>query len=329
MIFVPWLHVPCSTQISILSNCVNLKTLFIVCWTPFQTEIFLGMSEPPVPAGLSDPLLAEAVALLSKEVLKLENEKKNLEELNLAEVKAPAGDDFAGELLPQSIVADLMAVKGLDPFAPAFHPVDFHQGGKRGTSYFGKSESLSRRSSKRIASRDPVLEDVMRRLEEEVARIKLEEKPQLSPEIELAESVVGVDISGDQSKGAKVESCEESDNYIPTDDPLLDDIVKKLEREVAETREREVEEIKEREVEFKKEEKVVGIKEGIVAEIKERKVAEGKVVGVEVKEGVVKGDPSSLEGGSKGDGAGGKLEQEYDCLCLRSVRITSSAAFTP
>ena len=100
-------------------------------------------------------------------------------------------------------------------------------------------------------------------------------------------------------------------------------------REVAETREREVEEIKEREVEFKKEEKVVGIKEGIVVEIKERKVAEGKVVGVEVKEGVVKGDPSSLEGGSKGGGAEGKLEQEYDCLCLRSVRITSSAALTP
>ena len=138
-----------------------------------------------------------------------------------------------------------------------------------------------------------------------------------------------MDISGDQSKGTKVESCEESDHYIPTHDPLLDDIVKKLEREVAETREREVEEIKEREVEFKKEEKVVGIKEGIVAEIKERKVAEGKVVGVEAKEGVVKGDPSSLEGGSKGDGAGGKLEQEYDCLCLRSVRITSSAAFVP
>jgi len=279
------------------------------------------MSEPPVPAGFSDPLLAEAVALLSKEVLKLETEKADLENLNLAEVKEPAGDDFAGELQPQSIVADSMAVKGLDPFAPAFHPVDFHQGRKRSKSGQPRSGSLSRRSSKRIASRDPVLEDVMRRLEEEVARIKLEEKPELSPEIQLAESVVEVDISGDQSKGAKVESCEESDHYIPTHDPVLDDIVEKLEREVAETREREVEEIKEREVEFKKEEKVVGIKEGIVAEIKERKVAEGKVVGVEVKEGVVKGDPSSLEGGSKGDGAGGKLEQEYDCLCLRSMKL--------
>ena len=36
------------------------------------------MSEPLVPASCYDPLLAEAVVLLSKEVLKLKTDKANL-----------------------------------------------------------------------------------------------------------------------------------------------------------------------------------------------------------------------------------------------------------
>jgi len=268
---------------------------------------------------MSDPLVAKAVALLSKEVLKLETEMANLEDLNVADVKVPAGDDFVTELQLQSIVTNTIAVKGLDPSAPAFHPINPDQG----TPYLEKSGQpcsgyISRRSSKRIASRDAVLGDVMKRLESEVARIKLEEnsagadqKPEPSPAIQLADSVVEEDISGEQSKSAKAKSCEESDHYLPTHDPLLDDIVKKLEREVAEARKREVEEVKETKEESKKEEGIkVSIKEGIVTEIKERRVSEGKMEAGKAEEGV-----------AQGDRAGGELEQKYECLCLRSMKL--------
>ena len=72
------------------------------------------MSEPLVPAACYDPLLAEAVLLLSKEVLKLKTEKTHLKECSSAEV---IEEDSAGELQPQRLVAGLKAGKGLDQFS--------------------------------------------------------------------------------------------------------------------------------------------------------------------------------------------------------------------
>ena len=42
---------------------------------------------------------------------------------------------------------------------------------------------------------------------------------------------------------------------------------------------------------------------------------------VDIKEGLVRGDVSSLDGKSKEDVGEELLEQESDCLCLRPVRM--------
>ena len=262
---------------------------------------------PPVPATRPDPLLAEVVALLGKEVLKLKTEKGHLEDMNSAEVKlgevSAAGDHCKGELQQQTFV------RSLNPSAPAFHPVrmNLHRG-STSQSRQPRPGPVSRRlSSKRIVKRDPVLEDVTLRLED----LKLELSSAI---LKLTESVVDVEMYSEQSavtshaKVVTAGSCDqhESDHFVPTYDPVLDNIVKNLEVEVAE---------------FMKE-KVTVIKEGRETVIKEGKVGEIKEgKGADNKEGLVRGSASSMDGKSTEDMGEEKVEQEMECLCLRSVMI--------
>jgi len=271
---------------------------------------------PPVPATCPDPLLAEVVALLGKEVLKLKTEKGHLEDMNSAEVKlgevSAAGDHCKGELQQQTFV------RSLNPSAPAFHPVrmNLHRG-STSQSRQPRPGPVSRRlSSKRIVKRDPVLEDVTLRLEEEVARIRQEDlKLELSSAIlKLTESVVDVEMYSEQSavtshaKVVTAGSCDqhESDHFVPTYDPVLDNIMKKLEVKVAE--------IKKGKVTVIKEGRETVIKEGKMEKIKEGKVADNK-------EGAIRGNISSMDGKSTEDMGEEKLEQEMGCLCLRSMKL--------
>ena len=256
-------------------------------------------------------------------MLKLKTEKGNLEDLNLAEVKLgelpAAGDHCEGELQQQTFV------RSLNPSAPSFHPVSMNlQQGSTSQSRQPHPGPFSRRfSSKRIVNRDPVLVDVLKRLEEEVERIRQEDlksatadiKLELSSAIlQLTESVVDVEMYSEQSavtshaKVVTAGSCDqhESDHFVPTYDPVLDNIVKNLEVEVAE---------------FMKE-KVTVIKEGRETVIKEGKVGEIKEgKGADNKEGLVRGSASSMDGKSTEDMGEEKVEQEMECLCLRSVMI--------
>merc|ERR1719234_1831923 len=121
----------------------------------------------------------------------------------------------------------------------------------------------------------------MIRQEEEkttTADIKLELSSAI---LKLTESVVDVEIDGEQSTTAShAKSCDqhESDHFDPNNDPVLDNIVNNLEVEVAEIKKAKLAKIKEgketvikegKEAEFRKgkeikEAKVVGIKEGLV-----------------------------------------------------------------
>ena len=271
---------------------------------------------PPVKATRSDPLLDEAIALLGKEVLRLKKQ-------NSVKVKDV-------EVFPA-------AVNGLDPSAPEFLPRSqaayLHKRPKRSISLQNPSRGQSRAStfSLGLLNRDPVLEDVIRRLEKEVARIKMEEsKPARVTKFEISsatldpfQSLVENGFNGDKSpvtshlKVLKVTNSDEHDPdyYLPTHNPLLDDIVVMLEREVAAIKER----------------KTPDMREVKVTENKKGEVAENKKAGVvAIKEGslggkrVARGDVSSLDGKSD-DGKGAEMV----CICLRSVKYCNQRNFCP
>ena len=96
---------------------------------------------PPVTAVCSDPLLAEAVALLGKEVLKLKTEKGHLEDLNLpCEFEPPSREHLPVTPASSRFLQSPIFFKENCEQGPSARRCDIATGGGSGEDKAGRGE---------------------------------------------------------------------------------------------------------------------------------------------------------------------------------------------